>query len=158
MRRLQIMVAVMVAMLAASGPGPLRAQDQRPPYWASISAPEAIMRRGPSRDMRAMWEYRRAGLPLKVLALHEDWRRVQEPDGTTGWMHRSLLTGRRTAIVTADGARIRTRPDGGAPVAYRAGAGVIGRVTDCNSGWCAIDVLGRRGFIATGDIWGDDGD
>lgn len=151
-------VIAVAAAIAGVGPDAARAQDQRPPYWASISAPEAIMRRGPSRDMRAMWEYRRQGLPVKVLALHEDWRRVQEPDGTSGWMHRSLLTGRRTAIVTRDDARIRARADAGAPAVFRAQRGVIGRVSDCDAGWCAFDVLGRRGFIATADIWGDDTD
>lgn len=146
------------ALVAMIGPGSAIAQDQSPPYWASIDAPRAIMRRGPSREMRAMWEYRRPGLPLKVLRLHEDWRQVQEPDGTTGWMHRSLITGRRTAIVTENRAALHASPDASSPVDYRAEAGVIGRISDCSAGWCLLDVLGRRGYVATDAIWGDDRD
>lgn len=152
------MTMVLCAGLVAVGPGSAVAQDQRPPYWASIDASRAIMRRGPSQQMRALWEYRRPGLPVKVLALHEDWRRVQEPDGTSGWMHRSLITGRRTAMVTEDRAALRSRPDGSAPIDYRAAEGVIGRISDCTPDWCSFDVLGRRGFVATEDIWGDNAD
>ena len=42
-----------------------------------------------------------------------------------------------------------------AAVAYRAEAGVVGRITDCKNGWCRIDVGGRRGWIETDHIWGD---
>lgn len=145
-------------LLVAMGPGSAVAQDLRPPYWASIDATRAIMRRGPSQQMLPMWEYRRPGLPVKVLRLHEDWREIQEPDGTTGWMHRSLITGRRTAIVTVDRTPLHASPDAASPVDYRAEAGVIGRISDCTRDWCLFDVLGRRGYVSTDAIWGDDGD
>ncbi len=151
-------IGMAALLVAAIGPGGASAQDQVPPYWASIDATRAIMRRGPSQEMRAMWEYRRQGLPLKVLRLHDDWRLVREPDGTTGWMHRSLITGRRTAIVTESETPLRAAPDAGAPVAYRAERGVVGRISDCTPGWCLFDVLGRRGYVARDAVWGDDGD
>ena len=146
------------SVLVIVGPGSAVAQDQTPPYWASIDATRAIMRRGPSQDMRAMWEYNRPGLPLKVLRLHDDWRQVREPDGTTGWMHRSLITGRRTAIVIEGRTALHAAPDASSPVDYRAEEGVIGRISDCTPGWCLFDVLGRRGYVSTDAIWGDDRD
>jgi SH3-like domain-containing protein len=151
-----LVAALVAACVAVLGPGSAVAQDQTPPYWASIDAPRAILRRGPSQQMRALWEYHRPGLPVKVLALHEDWRKIEEPDGTTGWMHRSLLTGRRTAIVVDALQPIRTAPDPSAPVAFRAEPGVIGRIADCADGWCAFDVTGRRGYIAFAGIWGEE--
>jgi SH3-like domain-containing protein len=148
-------IAAMAGILWAAAPAPLAAQDNQPPYWASIAAERAVMRRGPAREMQAMWEYRRPGLPIKIVALHEDWRQVQEPDGTTGWMHRSLLSGRRTAIVTRDRAAMRVSASPNAPIAYHAEEGVVGRLGDCDNGWCAFDVLGRSGYIAADHIWGD---
>jgi SH3-like domain-containing protein len=157
--RLKIGAAAVVAVavtMAVAGPGSAVAQDTKPPYWASLDADEAILRRGPSQQMRALWQYQRPGLPVKILAIHEDWRRIEEPDGTTGWMHRSLLSGQRTAIVTAAVAPMRVAKSPDAAIAYRAEAGVIGRISDCGNGWCDFDVLGRRGFIATDAIWGDE--
>src|SRR3546814_18859281 len=56
------------------------------PYWASISVDEARMRKGPSPDVPVIWEYRRKDLPVKVIARFETWRKIEDPDGTRGWM------------------------------------------------------------------------
>lgn len=147
-----------IGLLTGVGPlaAPASARDQAPPYWASISRPRAIMRRGPASEMRAMWEYRRVGLPLRVLAIRDEWRQVQDPDGITGWMHRRLLTGRHTAIVTGSAAAaMRVNPRGDAAVAWRAAPGVIGQLGECANGWCQFDVDGRTGWISTNAIWGD---
>ena len=81
--------------------GPAAAQsDPELPYWASISVDEARMRKGPSPDVPVVWEYRRKDLPVKVVARHDIWRKIEDPDGTQGWMAARLLSRTRTAIVT----------------------------------------------------------
>lgn len=151
--------ALLAAGLALSGAG--AAQEQAVPYWASIKSGDAIaregatMRAGPSQNMRALWIYRRPGLPVRVLAIHDDWRQIQEVDGTTGWMHRSLITGRRTAVVVGGEQVMRFTPSATGHVAYRVAQGVVGRLGACSNGFCAFDVTGRRGYIATSAIWGD---
>jgi SH3-like domain-containing protein len=34
--------------------------------------------------------------------------------------------------------------------------GVVGKITQCENGWCLLDVTGRRGYIAQDAIWGDE--
>jgi SH3-like domain-containing protein len=145
-----------LATLGASVPQPAEAQANRPPYWASITQVPAIMRRGPSREMPAMWQYVRDDLPVRVVAVYQDWRRVEDPGGTVGWMHSRLLSAARTAIVTGNLRAMRTSPDADAPIAFRAEPGVVGRISDCGNGWCMFDVKGRAGWIETGHIWGDE--
>lgn len=147
------MIASILVMLSVALPA--IAQDRRPPYWASINRTEAIMRRGPSSEMRAMWAYRRIGLPLRIIAVRGDWRQVQDPDGITGWMHRRLLTGQRTAIVTGGLQPIYETASSDAAVSYRAEQGVVGRLGECRGGFCEFDVRGRSGWIAADGIWGD---
>ena len=144
------------AVLSAAIAAPATAQNApATPYWGSIKSSEATMRRGPSRDMRAMWTYRRPGLPVQVVAVMDDWRQVREPDGTIGWMHRSLLSGRATAMVVRGVQPMRTRPDPAAGIAWRAAAGVIGTIERCDEGWCLLDVgQGRRGWVARDGLWG----
>lgn len=149
------MVVLAVAPLLAQCAPAASAQDRRPPYWASISRNEAIMRRGPSTEMPARWAYRRLGLPLRVLAVREDWRRVADPDGETGWMHRRLLSAQRSAIVTGSVQPMYVGPDSSSPVAFRAEEGVVGRLGECRDGFCEFDVRGRIGWIAADGIWGD---
>lgn len=146
------MAAASVGALAV---GPAVAQSEDVPYWASIAVDEARMRKGPSPDVPVIWEYRRRDLPVRVVARYETWRKVEDPDGTTGWMAARLLSRTRTAIVIGGSAAMRDEASANARVAYRAEAGVVGRITDCADDWCLFDVKGRRGWIAAGDIWGD---
>lgn len=149
-----LFLAALLALPAVAAPAAAQS-DVAVPYWASISVDEARMRKGPSPDVPVIWEYRRKNLPVKVIARHENWRKVEDPDGTQGWMAARLLSRTRTAIVTGEIRPMRTAADASAPVAYRAEPGVVGRITNCKDGWCLFDVKGRRGWIETDHIWGD---
>jgi len=95
----------LAATLALSAATPLLAQERPVPYWASIAAGQALMRTGPDRTYPALWLYKRRDLPVKVLQVVGPWRRVQEQDGTSGWMLATLLAARRTGVVVAGGLR-----------------------------------------------------
>lgn len=134
---------------------PAAAQSRKPPYWASISSGQAMMRTGPGRNYPGIWLYQRRDLPIRVVRVYENWRMIEDPDGTRGWMLVTLLSDRRTAIVKPGDPRpIRSQPSPGAPIAYRAEAGVVGRIDKCRIGWCQIEVGSKRGFIRAEDVWG----
>ncbi len=146
-----LFAAVILLVFAA----PAVAQDKTPPYWASIASGEAMMRAGPGRNYPGIWLYKRRDLPVRVVQLYPNWRLIEDPDGTRGWMLVTLLSDRRTGIVKQGGARpIRARPEAGANVRYIAEPGVVGRIDNCRSGWCRIEVGKLEGFIRSADIWG----
>jgi SH3-like domain-containing protein len=155
MNRLAPALAFLLAGLAV---GPASAQHERkPPYWASISAGKAMMRTGPGRNYPATWLYRRADLPVQVIETYPSWRKIRDPGGDEGWMLQNLLSDERTALVTGDAPRpLHAEPDAASPIRYRAEPGVVGRISDCEKGWCRLDVGGREGFIRTDQIWGVD--
>ncbi len=141
--------------LLLSGPAAVEAQQVRPtPYWASIAAPKARMRTGPGTNFPANWEYVRADLPVKVLQVRAEWRKIEDPDGTQGWMRSFLLSEQRTAIIRGETRPLRAAPDGGAKVMWRVEPGVVGRISHCASGWCEFDVRGRAGYVEIDQIWG----
>ena len=142
------------ALMAVVGPAAAQS-DVELPYWASINVDEARMRKGPSPDVPVTWEYRRKDLPVKVVARFETWRKIEDPDGTQGWMAARLLSRTRTAIVTGEVRPMREDASVSAAVAFRAEPGVVGRITECKDGWCLFDVKGRKGWIQTDHIWGD---
>ena len=149
------LILAAAALTAVVGPAAAQSDPVKLPYWASISVDEARMRKGPSPDVPVIWEYRRKDLPVKVIARFETWRKIEDPDGTQGWMAARLLSRTRTAIVTGDIRPLREAASASAAVAYRAEPGVVGRITDCTDGWCRFDVKGRKGWIQTDHIWGD---
>ena len=144
--------AGMTMMLLAN---PAAAQDKKPPYWASIASGQAMMRTGPARNYPGTWLYQRRDLPIRVLKTYPNWRFIEDPDGTQGWMLVTLLSDRRTAIVRKGDPRpVRTAPSDGAKVRYTAEQGVVGRIDKCRDGWCRIAVGTKEGYIRTADIWG----
>jgi SH3-like domain-containing protein len=132
--------------------------QRKPPYWASIAAGEAKMRTGPGRQFPASWLYRRANLPMKVIETYPNWRKVEDPDGTQGWMQSNLLSDDRTALVRGEVRPLREAPNGEAKIIWRAEPGVVGKLSDCARGWCKLDVNGRMGFVEAAHIWGVDGE
>lgn len=147
---------IVAALVALSVTVAASAQEaRRPPYWASISAGKARMRTGPARTYPASWLYQRADLPVRVTAVFKEWRRVQDPDGTEGWMLGNLISSTRTAIVRgAEPLPMRDRPATSGKLLWRAAPGVVGRLSECSDGWCRFDVGGRRGYVETGGLWG----
>ncbi len=155
------LIAMTLSMDLATGltaPAAVAASEKRAmPYYGSIGATLARMRTGPARAYPASWTYRRQDLPVKVVAAFKEWRKVQDPDGTEGWMLAVLLRNTRTAIVrSSDPLPMRAAPDEGAKTLWRAAPGVVGRISECNGAWCRFDVKGQAGFVPVGSIWGVD--
>jgi SH3-like domain-containing protein len=130
---------------------------KKTPYWASLDEAEARMRTGPSTEFPVKWVYKRQSLPVKVVAVHEVWRKIEDPDGDQGWVHVRLLSPNRTALVIGNSnGTLRETPDATARIAWRVEPGVVGRIEECAKGWCRFDNAGRTGYIETDRIWGDE--
>lgn len=134
-------------------PGEARAQ-RKPPYFASISTNQARMRTGPGKNYPASWFYRREDLPIKVIDVYGEWRKIEDPDGTQGWMQVNLLSDTRTAMVIGTILEMRAAPRFNARINWRAAPGVVGRISKCAQGWCWFDVRGRGGYVEQSHIWG----
>lgn len=148
-------IGIGVALLA--GATATAQSQQKVPYWASIDEAEARMRTGPSTEFPVKWVYKRKYLPVKVVAVHSVWRKVEDPDGDQGWMHVRLLSPKRSAIVVGnDIAMLRAAADTSARIAWRVEPGVVGRIDECEKGWCRFETVGRYGYIETARLWGDE--
>lgn len=125
------------------------------PRFVSLRADEANARRGPSLDQRVDWEFVHRGLPLEVTAEYGQWRRVQDADGMGGWVHHALLSGLRTALVTANGpVPLRSGPEEGAAVRAMAEPGAIGRLERCKGAWCEFGSGSVSGWVPRTTLWG----
>lgn len=147
-----IAFALATMLLAPAG----NAAPPKEAYWASIGPNEARMRTGPGRQFPASWVYRRSGLPVKVIDSYPNWRKIEDPAGTQGWMQANLISEVRTALITGDIRPLRDKPESGARILWRAEPGVIGRISDCARGWCKVDIRGRMGYVEAAYLWGAD--
>ncbi len=159
MRLFAVGFAVTATLLLIVEPAAAADPDRKVPYYASIAAGRARTRTGPARTYPASWLYQRADLPVKVVAIHKEWRKIADPDGTEGWMQANLMSATRTAIVRGGvPIDLRARPTESAKLLWRAAPGVVGRLSQCANGWCLMDVKGQAGFVRVDALWGVDAD
>ncbi|WP_211092137.1 SH3 domain-containing protein [Aliigemmobacter aestuarii] len=126
------------------------------PRYVSLKGTEGNARRGPGLTHRIDWVFTRAGMPLRITAEFENWRRVEDIEGAGGWVHYSLLSGVRSAIVMQDLAEFRSAPDDRGQIVLQAERGVIGRILECNPDWCRLNTDGGRGWVRKTALWGTD--
>lgn len=157
MKILRLAMALGLPLLVGGGAATAQTAKKLP-YWVAISKDEARMRVGPSMDYPANWIYRRKNLPLKVIETYPNWRKIEDPDGTKGWMHVRLLKDDHTAIVVGEIVAMRADPSGNARTLFRVEPGVVGRVKDCENGWCMLDINGQKGFVPIRNLWGATGE
>jgi SH3-like domain-containing protein len=150
----------LIALIApAAAAGEIRARGAVTnlplPRYVSMRADSANARRGPGLSHRVDWEFVRRGMPLEVTAEYGHWRRVQDADGLGGWVHHSLLSGARTALVRAQAAvPLRAGPTERAAMRAMAEPGVVGRLERCADAWCEISAGGTRGWLPRQALWG----
>jgi SH3-like domain-containing protein len=130
--------------------------QRKAPYFVSLNTDKARMRTGPGRNYPASWLYRRKDLPMKVVDVYGEWRKLEDPGGTQGWMMRNFLSETRTAIVVGAATEMRAAPRFEARINWRAAPGVVGRIRKCDDGWCWFEVGRRGGYVEQSHIWGVD--
>jgi SH3-like domain-containing protein len=126
------------------------------PRFVSLGADEVNLRTGPGPQYPVDWVYRRAGLPMEIVAEYRHWRKVRDWQGAEGWVHKNLLSGRRAAIVVGAMTSLRSRPEAVAPAVARVEPGVIVRILRCpkENAACLIRVDDEEGWLERGSLWG----
>jgi len=124
------------------------------PRFASLKSGEVNMRVGPGTRYSINWVYKQEGLPVEILQEFDQWREIRDVEGTTGWVHKQMLQGKRMGIIKGSIAVLRHAPDKRSNPVIRSEPGVIGRVLDCEKEWCRLQVAGHKGWIEKKAFWG----
>jgi len=125
------------------------------PRWVSLKSGEVYLREGPSAEHRVQWVYVRRGLPVEVIAEYDVWRRIRDADGVVGWVHKGMLDGRRSVLISgAANVPLRDEPDAeGAVVAY-AEPGVVARLKTCGAAYCEVQAQTVDAYVERNHVWG----
>lgn len=128
------------------------------PRFASLASDTVNMRHGPSADYHITWQFVQDGLPVEITFEQAEWRKVRVADGTTGWMHRSVLSGQRTGLVTEDQTPLHRAPDSSSDVRAMLQQNVVVVLESCEREWCDVSVDGTSGWLPKQVLWGVYGD
>lgn len=132
----------------------IRGSNLEIPRFVTLKSNRVNMRAGPSKDYPIKWEYQRQGLPLKVIAEFDVWRKVVDHQGTTGWMHVRTLSVKRMGLVIDTTVKIYRQASEDAPIVAVAEQGVIAELETCRADWCKIKTDAVSGWLYRKSLWG----
>lgn len=124
------------------------------PRFASLRSDEVNVRTGPGSRYPVDWMFKRKAMPVEIVAEYENWRKIRDWQGASGWVHQSLLTGKRSFIINAKTASLYKTPAASAEVVARLEPEVLGEIRSCAGDWCRVKVSGVSGWIERSGMWG----
>lgn len=141
---------------APANSGALKGSDSGLPLprFVSLGSDKVNVRTGPGSQYPISWQYQRRGLPVEIIAEFEHWRRVRDRDGTDGWVRKTLLSGRRYALIEGSTRAIREKPDAASDIVAEAEAGVVVRIKKCRTEWCEVEAGRKNGYLPRQFVWG----
>jgi SH3-like domain-containing protein len=153
------------AQMAKDAPTPETGQNGlKAMRYVSLKSDRVYLRKGPGTEYPVAWEFQRAGLPVEVIREFDVWRQVRDAGGTVGWVHSSLLSGRRTALIlpweVKEGqpqpplATLRYNDHERAVPVAQVEAGALVSIIGCEKGWCRVSIGSHRGYIEQTKLWG----
>ena len=158
-------IIVLAALISAFAPAAQAAGDAtagsglRLPRFVSLKSDKVNVRGGPNKDQNVTWVYTRTGLPVEITAEFENWRRIRDWEGSEGWVYHSLLSGKRTGLISAkpkseEPIPIHSSADVTSAVTARLEPGVLGAVKRCDGQWCRVTGNGFDGWVQQDRLWG----
>lgn len=125
------------------------------PRFVTIKSAEANVRTGPNVRYPVRWVYIRKYEPVEILSEFEQWRKIRDRFGEGGWIHESMLSGKRRIVIKADVpqmlyAKADVRSANLALLEPEAQADLI----SCKPGWCQVKAEDLKGWVQREIIWG----
>lgn len=134
------------------------------PRFVSLKSNQVNVRVGPGREYDIAWIFVKGGLPVEVFQESDNWRRIRDASGNSGWVFHSLLSGRRTALVTPWASAAEPLPlyrerSPGAKLNARLESGVLLNIDECDGDWCRAELRDSsnqsfRGYVQQNKLWG----
>ena len=159
------LVLGLIATAPALGQGAGSASNAKLPQFFSLKSNPVNLRKGPGTKYPKAWVFRREGLPVEVLREHGRWRHVRDSDGASGWILRTLISSRRTALVTPWQLKeakqaaqpltvMHSRPRRRSGAVAKLEAGTLVSLKSCDQTWCHVSIGRFSGYVEQNRLWG----
>ncbi|MBK67689.1 MAG: hypothetical protein CMP22_06125 [Rickettsiales bacterium] len=122
--------------------------------YVSLISNEVNMRTGPGYRYPIEWIYQREGLPVEIIDRFEHWRQIRDIEGTTGWVHKTLLSSKKTVIVTQDMSQLFETSGTKAKAIALIEKGTIGNLDRCRIYRCYVSFGEYEGWVGRTALWG----
>ena len=128
------------------------------PRMVSLRSNMINARSGPGARYPISWIYRQKYAPVEIIAEFELWRKIKDWKGSESWIHKSMLSGKRSAkLITPGENNIYKEPDYKSKVVARAEEEVVGIIKKCPEGknFCLMNFENKiEGWVPRSNLFG----
>ena len=153
-----LMAAFALSAVLAVGTAPASGGEGEPreklPRFVSLRSDQVNLRVGPGENYPIEWVLTRKEMPVEIIKEFEHWRMIHDWQGTAGWVHERMVSGKRSVAVKGGIRALHRLPDPASQIVARAEPGVFAHLVECRGAWCRIEAAGISGWLLRSDVWG----
>ena len=123
-------------------------------YFLTLRYDKVNLRQGPSREYPIKIFYKKKFLPVIIKDKSGNFRKIIDHENNTGWIHRSMLSSKKAALVSKNKSLIFNRPTAFSKPLVILEKGRLCLITKCKKDWCKIKVGKYKGWIKKDSLWG----
>ena len=123
-------------------------------YFVSLKYNKVHVRIGPSLNSPIKYIYKKKYLPVKIIDIKDNFRKIIDLKNNDGWIHISQLTKKKSAINISNLSIVFKKPNIYSQPLVRLEKGKMVIVKKCKEDWCKIITNGYKGWISKNFLWG----
>lgn len=147
-------VAAPLSGAAAQDRQVARTTEDENTRFASLRADDVNVRAGPGVRYPVKWKFVQRNMPVQIVAEYDTWRKIRDWEGAEGWVHRAMLSSKRSLIVVGPGETMRKDATDDSAAVARVAAGYVVMVSRCGRIWCEVEAGGYEGWLKRDHVWG----
>ena len=108
------LLGVLAAAFVVPSPPAAAAESeagQKLPRFVSLRSDQVNLRVGPGENYPIEWVLTRKEMPVEIVKEFENWRMIRDWQGTEGWVHERMLTGKRAVVIKGGIRTLHRQPD-----------------------------------------------
>ena len=122
--------------------------------FRTVAAEAAVLYDAPSLQAKKLFILSQ-NYPVEVIVTLEKWMKVRDASGALAWIESDKLGDKRSVLVRAAEADIRSQPDNTAALVFKAEHDVALELLAIDGAWLKVKHRdGLSGYISAKDVWG----
>ena len=124
-------------------------------YFMTLKYNEVKVRQGPSFKHPVKFIYKKKYLPLKVVDVSDNFKKIIDIKNNDGWIHVSQLSYKKAAINISDLPIVFKKPSIYSQPLLKIEKGKIVVIKKIKNNWCKVLVKNKNGWIQKKFLWGN---